>query len=242
MKIPPRILFPALLALGVALTSQAQTINGCVDKNGTLRVVISGEACKNSEVAIFWNTVGPQGPTGATGVSGRDGRDGRDGPPGKDGKDGAAASCPTTPPPAVIGSATLDDDSAGIHETFDLYDTSIDIQNTISLGSGSGGAGAGKVTFKEFTIKKTIDKASPDLFRYCASGLHFDKVKLTVKRATTDATIEAGTVFVSDVKYLSAPDPVRSLEQITFAVGAIKVSADGQSSCWNVVTNTSACP
>lgn len=67
-------------------------------------------------------------------------------------------------------------------------------------------------------------------------------MKLVLRRATTDATIDAGTVFVSDVRHLSAPDPVKSLEQITFAVGALKVSADGQSSCWNVVTNTSRLP
>ena len=233
MKILPRILFPASFLLLGTIGAYAQTINGCVDKNGTLRIVIAGDSCKNSEVAISWNAVGPQGPAGIAGLPGRDGRDGRD---------GAAASCPTTPPPAVIGSATLDDDSAGIHDSFDLYDTGIDIQNTFSLGSGSGGAGAGKVTFKEFTIKKKIDGASSNLFRYCASGQHFDKVKLVLRRATTDATIEAGIVFVSNVKYLSAPDPVKSLEQVTFSVGALKVSADGQSSCWNVVTNTGSCP
>jgi hypothetical protein len=38
--------------------------------------------------------------------------------------------------------------------------------DTVSGGSGSetGGAGAGKIKFNEFTIKKTSDKASPIFF------------------------------------------------------------------------------
>lgn len=37
------------------------------------------------------------------------------------------------------------------------------IRNAAGIGSATGGAGAGKVKFNEFTIKKTSDKATPKL-------------------------------------------------------------------------------
>jgi type VI secretion system secreted protein Hcp len=51
--------------------------------------------------------------------------------------------------------------------------------NTIGgTESATGGAGAGKASFHEFTITKTLDKASAVLFRACAAGKHFPTVTL----------------------------------------------------------------
>ena len=51
-----------LLSLFIlSIAAPADTINGCVDKNGGLRIVLAGEPCKNSEFSILWNSVGPQG-------------------------------------------------------------------------------------------------------------------------------------------------------------------------------------
>ena len=38
---------------------------------------------------------------------------------------------------------------------------------------GTGGSGAGKVRINEFTIHKTTDHASPNLFLHAVSGKHF---------------------------------------------------------------------
>jgi hypothetical protein len=35
------------------------------------------------------------------------------------------------------------------------------VENPTTIGSATGGAGAGKIKFREFTIKKTTDSASP---------------------------------------------------------------------------------
>jgi type VI secretion system secreted protein Hcp len=44
--------------------------------------------------------------------------------------------------------------------------------NPTTIGSATGGAGAGKATFQPFTITKRMDSTSPTLFLHCASGKH----------------------------------------------------------------------
>lgn len=75
-----RIRVLSFLFLGVAVVpASAQVINGCVGQNGTLRIIIGTDACRNSETSISWNAVGPQGPPG-----------------------------PSSPPPSVIGTVKFD--------------------------------------------------------------------------------------------------------------------------------------
>ena len=46
-----------------------------------------------------------------------------------------------------------------------------------------GGGGAGKVNVQDLSITKWIDKASPNLLKYCCSGKHFKEALLTVRKA-----------------------------------------------------------
>ncbi len=49
-------------------------IYGCINKtNGKLRVVGSPTECKQPEIEIFWNKVGPEGPKGDSGDIGPQG-------------------------------------------------------------------------------------------------------------------------------------------------------------------------
>ena len=73
------------LTAGVAVATTLMTSNaytdangvyhGCVgDSSGQLRVLASGESCKNNETAIDWSQTGPQGAQGIQGPEGRQGR------------------------------------------------------------------------------------------------------------------------------------------------------------------------
>ena len=87
------LLLSAGVAVATTLISNAYTdangvYHGCVNStNGTLRVIVPNDTCKNSEVAIAWNQTGPQGPQGPPGNDGNDGKDGKD---GKDGTNGVS--------------------------------------------------------------------------------------------------------------------------------------------------------
>jgi type VI protein secretion system component Hcp len=57
----------------------------------------------------------------------------------------------------------------------DLVLTSVSwgVSNPAQVGSGAGGAGAGKITFNPFSITRKTDAASPKLFQAAATGTHF---------------------------------------------------------------------
>src|SRR5882672_4329811 len=81
---------------------------------------------------------------------------------------------------------------------FEIKDFSFGAENPTTIGSATGGAGAGKIKFNEFTIKKTTDQASPLFFRNCAAGAHYKKVTLAVRKAGGDPK-SAGTDFLKVV-------------------------------------------
>lgn len=235
MKIPSRILLVVIVFLAAA-AAHAQVIKGCVDKNGSLRVVLGTDACKNNESAISWNATGPQGAQGAQGITGRDGRDGLPGTNGKDGKDGKdGADGSAIPPLVTVGNATFDNTPA-----FEIKDFSFGVENPTTIGSATGGAGAGKIKFNEFTIKKTTDAASPVFFKNCASGHHYDKVTISMRKAggVGDMTVNLGTVFLTAIRYVPATNPVDTLEEITMLAGQVQI-INGAGSCWDQVQNRS---
>ena len=59
----------AIIAFGHSQAS-AQVINGCVSKNGTLKIVADLSDCSLRETPISWNQAGPQGESGETGPQG----------------------------------------------------------------------------------------------------------------------------------------------------------------------------
>jgi type VI secretion system secreted protein Hcp len=61
-------------------------------------------------------------------------------------------------------------ESAKGTDWIELKSFSFGIENPTTIGSATGGAGAGKTRFHEFTIKKTVDKASPLFFKSSPIG------------------------------------------------------------------------
>jgi type VI secretion system secreted protein Hcp len=67
-------------------------------------------------------------------------------------------------------------------EEIDVLAWSWGMSNAGSAHVG-GGAGTGKVNVQDLSITKYIDKASPNLSMACATGKHFPKALLTVRKA-----------------------------------------------------------
>src|SRR6478672_10067001 len=65
----------------------------------------------------------------------------------------------------------------------EIYSFSLGASNPTTIGSATGGAGAGKVSLSSFNFMKKTDKVSPVLFQACASGVHYDKVTVTMRKA-----------------------------------------------------------
>jgi type VI secretion system secreted protein Hcp len=65
----------------------------------------------------------------------------------------------------------------------EIFSFSLGASNPTTIGSATGGAGAGKVSLSSFSFMKKTDKTSPVLFQACANGTHYDKVTITCRKA-----------------------------------------------------------
>jgi type VI secretion system secreted protein Hcp len=76
-----------------------------------------------------------------------------------------------------------------------------------SMMSGSGG-GAGKATINDLEFIHQIDRASPNLMRYCLTGRHIPEVTLTVRKAGGNPLdflkIKMGDVVITGVEPIVA--------------------------------------
>jgi len=109
----------------------------------------------------------------------------------------------------------------------ELKDFSFGVENPTTIGSATGGAGAGKVKFNAFAIKKTTDKSSPSLFINCAAGSHYDTVTLTCRKAGKDPQdylkFVFSTVFTTKVDW-SGPGDLGAEETVAFVYGKVVIN------------------
>src|SRR5690242_9621179 len=63
-------------------------------------------------------------------------------------------------------------------------------QNSLAIASSGGGA-AGRATFKNLTITKTVDRSSPLLFFAVASGQHIKSAVIYVHQQTSPSPAHA---------------------------------------------------
>jgi type VI secretion system secreted protein Hcp len=112
---------------------------------------------------------------------------------------------------------------------FDISTWTFGVSQDVNIGSSSGGAGAGKVTFDDFKITKQIDNSSPLFFGTCCTGGHYDDVSLKIRKSGAVKDKSGGIylqfdfklVFVTNITW-SHNDPSPT-EDITFAYGALQV-------------------
>ena len=114
---------------------------------------------------------------------------------------------------------------------FEIKDFSFGVENPTTIGSATGGAGAGKVKFNEFTIKKTSDRASPSFFKNCVAGAHYKKVVLIVRKAgstQTDYLIISDAMISSARVAWSGPGDEGPEESITFVYDNVAIQYNPQ--------------
>ena len=83
-----------------------------------------------------------------------------------------------------------------------------------TMASG-GGAGAGKVSFQDFSFVAPVSSASPPMMLACASGQHIDFAQLSVRKAGQSQAeylkIKLTDVLISEFKQ-AVPVPVSTQE------------------------------
>jgi type VI secretion system secreted protein Hcp len=255
---------------GCVLTTQESEQHTSTQPIGSVRVldpaVNDDNTCTTDlEEQITWNQQGPQGVTGPQGSQGPQGPPGATGATGPAGPSGTVSSggstdilmflAPTndlgklnsTP----VGEAT-NPTNANATKAFELTSFSLGAMNTVSIGSASAGAGAGKVSFQGFQFVKPLDKYSATLFQDLASGTHLASVEIVVRKpgpagmANPIVQYLLKTVFITSIHVDGASGHASETVQGEFASiqfvlygqtksGQSTVSSQGG---WSQVTNS----
>lgn len=137
---------------------------------------------------------------------------------------------------------------------FEIFSFSLGLSNPVTLGSQSGGAGAGKVIFSSFSIMKKTDSASPTMMLNCAKGQHFTAAHVVLRKAGGDAleylTYDFKEVFVESIQWSgSSGGDDAPAESVSFAYGSIDLKYTPQKgkgekgttipASWSILTNKS---
>lgn len=74
--------------------------------------------------------------------------------------------------------------ATGFEGQIEIYSFSFGASNPVTVGPGSAGLAGGRVSISSFNVMKKTEASSPVLFTACCSGQHFDKVTVTMRKAT----------------------------------------------------------
>ena len=125
-----------------------------------------------------------------------------------------------------------------------------EIENITTIGSASGGASSGRCVLKPFNINKVTDSCSPDFFTACATGGHFGRATILLRKDNKPyIRYTFNMCFVTKVNWGGSEGDETPKENIDFAYGALKIMYYPQSktgeninkpkiSVWNQVNNS----
>lgn len=228
------------------ITACYNTIGGApgasTEPYGALRVIDPSQATiggvsssvyscdPKSESMITWNQQGPAGIQGATGPTGPQGSPGTSGAPGAQGAAGNSFAAAF----GIQGSGRSFFKIKGITglSTDKHHQGFIDIQ-TFSIGSATGGSGAGKVSFGSFTIVKQTDKTTPLLMRDVTNKVSLSSAEVTFAKVTRGQALDYlrfqfTNVMVSSFKISSGGDRPTESITITFQKAYLSFLKNGQ--------------
>jgi type VI secretion system secreted protein Hcp len=112
------------------------------------------------------------------------------------------------------------------------------VENAISIGSVSGGGGAGKATFQDLHLTRNVDVHSPALMVALASGKHYDTATITYgdKKGTPTLRLELKFVFLKSMS-IDGSNGSAPAEKLVLACGAVTLSYMDASGSWNQLKN-----
>ena len=150
--------------------------------------------------------------------------------------------------PAIQGE-TVDATFSPSPRAIELISFDWSAENPVTIGSASGGSGAGKAKLNRLTVEKRVDSASAALFQRLASGAHIPSMELFVRKGGATGLghlrYRFTGVFVSSVSPSGDGEEMR--ERVTFEYGSVaqrytQLTATGTAGTvfaagWNQIAN-----
>ena len=102
----------------------------------------------------------------------------------------------------------------------------------VNQGSATGGAGAGKATFNDFSFTTpSTSKVTPALFQACAQGTRYNEAVVSIRKAGGAGAsgidylkITMGTVFISSFSTGGATSDAAPHDEVRLSYGRIQFS------------------
>ena len=114
------------------------------------------------------------------------------------------------------------------------------MSQSASTHYGSGG-GTGKVNVQDLSITKRIDKASPNLVKFCCQGKHFPEATLTVRKAGENPieyyVIKMKDIIISSVQTGGSGGGDQLTEQLSLNFAEFEVIFTEQDQKGNATTS-----
>jgi hypothetical protein len=153
--------------------------------------------------------------------------------------------CGATIAHAAVGQLSCTSNTSTITANLSFYD--LGLSNTLSIGSQSPGAGAGKVTFNPLEIHTAVINFA-QFFQVAQNGGAFSSCTLTAKTNGEAVEYKFSLVAISSLDAIArsprtAEDKPASYLDVKLAFGAVEVKTSagtddgGSSGGWNVVKN-----
>ena len=105
------------------------------------------------------------------------------------------------------------------------------VSNAGSMQYGSGG-GEGKASFHDLSITHKVDKASPVLMQYCATGVHLKEATITHRKAGKGQqeylVIKLSDVLVTGVSMSVAVEEPTTAESVSLQAGKVDLEYKAQ--------------
>lgn len=101
-----------------------------------------------------------------------------------------------------------------------------------STSHTGGGSGAGKANFGELHFTHYVDKATPNLMKYCASGKHISTVEVSCCKVGDGSQeymkITLNEVLITHVSPMGSTSDPRVTESVGMSYGKVKVEVKEQ--------------
>jgi type VI secretion system secreted protein Hcp len=115
-------------------------------------------------------------------------------------------------------------------DDIDVLSWSWGMTSSPPAGGGGGGGGAGKVSFRDISIGKKIDAATPKLMLSCASGQHIKSAQLTARQMGLEyLKVALEDVLVASVGVGEPGASGEVTETVTFKFREVKLDYVGLS-------------
>jgi len=141
--------------------------------------------------------------------------------------------------PKIQGEST--DATYGPMGAIEIPEWGFGLSNAIASGSQSSGTGVGKAKLNQFTVTKSVDKASAALMQYVAQGLHLPEADLYIRKAggsqNTYLIYKFGLVYITDVEWSGAAGGETPTEQVTFVYGSFQINYTPQNLDGTLITS-----